>query len=402
MLRYTILLCIFCLLQSAYGQSAFLSGYVINLNGDTTYLQIKDRSLGKKSFIKVRENGRTRELPLEQLRYFQIFGYELYKVDSANVYHVLLQGDISLYTYDGSFWLEKDNQKVRLKTTIRSMEVGGLTRDVEVPVWRNAMGKLMGSCTQIDEEDKLHKRDLIKILETYHQCTNQRYKVIQQVKLPLIAQIQAGVELTQSIVNVNKRDTEANPVLPLSSPDGLNFFLAEKYYSSDLFYNLNLSLFFEKKRQFAIETGVNFGNADFSATAISTINEDLYHSILSYNSVSIPVSLRYENQMGKFNVFAGGGLVYSFVSNRETEAFIDKDTNFGRIVSRPENPITLDSKLLGFLFQAGIKYHFKDFYSGFNGKYYSQAGVNELNTIEAIYVRQSLEFFFGYTLNLSK
>lgn len=403
MLRYSILIIVACFyINDAFGQSSFLKGFVVNLKGDTTYLQIKDRSIGKKPFIKVRQNNNTSELPLNQLQYFQIIGYELYKVDSAKAYNVLLQGDISLYAYDGSFWLEKDNNKVLLKIVTRSMTVGGFEKDVEVPIWRNEMARMMGKCTDIQADSKLHKRDLLEILETYHKCSGIPYQLIQNKKMTFVAQVQAGPEFTQSIVNIQKQEQSINAISMLALPDGPNFFMAPTYYSNDLFYNTNISVSIDRKHQFAIETGLNFGKVDFSSTEVGIINNQLYHSTFSYKSTTIPFILRYENQIGKLIFSGGGGMIYSSILDKEANIFIDSETAFGRVISTPENPAILDSSLIGFLIKIGTKYYFNNFFTGFNAKYYSQVGFNEIDTIDATYIRLSLELFLGYKFNFTK
>lgn len=390
------------LFSSALGQSVYRDGYIINQQGDTSLLKIKDRFLGKKDFITVQEQGVQRKIPAEQIKYIQIFGDRLFKVDSSKYYQVHIHGPISLYQYNRMLWVEKDNQKVELKTEIVTKRVNGQTKDLVIPVWRKALARVTGSCASIKEHYELKVKDLVAILDDYYECSGEPYQIIKAGKTKHRLTFRIGANATQSIVRVKQQDQLFVPSINFRDPDDLPFTIPQKYYSSDQYYDVSLAFNLDKRNEFFIKSGVIFGSSTYSGVRDLPADNQRFVSTLSYDALSIPIELILQFGSEKFKLNGGVGIFYTKFSNISTQLIADTRTSYGRVTTQFDGALKIHNSLLGYSANIGGSYHFGPFQTGLLLRYSLQNGFDPKTALNAAYIQQSVQLYFGYTLNLSK
>ncbi|MDW3195549.1 MAG: hypothetical protein R8G66_24445 [Cytophagales bacterium] len=390
------------LISNSWGQSVYRDGYIIDQQGDTTLLKIKDRFISKRDFVIVEEQGVQRKIPAEQLKYLQIFGDRLFKIDSSKFYQVHIHGPISLYQYNGFLWAEKDHQKTKLKTEIATKKIHGLTKEVFIPVWRNALARLTGSCISIEEYHELSVNDLIEILSAYYACSDEPHKIIKLAKTKHGLTFRFGANATQSIINVKKQEQLFEPSAIFRDLDGIPFTTPKKYYSTDQYYDVSLAINLDRRNEFFLQSGLIFGSSTYSGIQEFASDNKRFVSRLSYDAVSIPLKLALQFGSEKFKLNGGIGIFYSKFSNINTLLIEESTTDYGRVTRRLNDALKIHNSLLGYSAEIGGSYHFGSFQTGLLLRYSLQNGIAPKPALSATYIQQSAQLFFGYTLNSSK
>ncbi len=403
MLRHVIpIILINLLAHYTKGQTNFRDGFIVDSAGDTTFLKIKDRLLGKRKFVTVQHQGVRQDISLGNIKFLRIAGESLYQVDSSKLYSVLLHGEISLLVYNRFFWLQKGEKKVKLKTEEVSRQINGLTKNVIVPVWRNTLASFTGSCSRLSERHKLSQTDLIEILTDYHGCASKPYKVIKRTKKKYALTFRSGIEITQSIFVVNETDLVYIPNPLLFDLDGAPFLLPDKYYSSDNYFNFSVAINLDRRNEFFIRSGFNYGSSSFSGVVSPSTENTSFLSVVRYDALSIPLQVGYQKGWDKIKLQGSIGLFFGQFLNIDTIVFQDTPQPYGRVVSLLENALIIHSNYLGYSAELGGFYYFGPFHTGISLKYSIQNGVDRKTALKADHIRQSVELFLGYTLNLSK
>jgi len=428
--------------HSAFSQSSYSRGYIVNHEGDTTYGLIKKQSGRIRSdfvIFKRSDQEKNTKYTVQELKSYTINSSELYIaedisyrkinkeagkileesktnldedkaqiIDRTVFLRILVDGHASLYLYidedsDAHYFIRKENEELyelyQLKKYAR-WNYATLARD-GYRIDKNYLGilqMLLYDCPDIIkklEQVELSNRDLINITLAYNEC------VMPTDNKSLSYESSGGIELEKSVflgLNLSTYYFSGGSFPYLTVPDhpisrninfGFNFNLSNPYFSKRFSLSTGLHYFQIKyDYRFIEEPGVTIRNT--------------YDVHLETHYLKIPILFNYNFTSTKLTPYVFLGMHNNIVLKSNNSMTTYKETVSGSTTSYkpPISPHTSDSEslrsyeLLGLSTGAGIK-HLKEKKFGyyFEVKYERIQALCKISNVSSF--TESVFFTFG-------
>jgi len=181
--RFTLLVFLFILSASAaFGQLGFYDGYVVTNKNDTIFGKVGTSQKWNVIEYCILKKGddNIKYYPNEIKRFGFIKG-ECYVPDvlKDTILQVLVEGKLSLYRYQSTLYVRKENDAVhKLETYTEKVERNGELYYVESVKWKGILTYLTSDCnTDPNEISKLHLLypELAEFVVNYNKCTKSEY-----------------------------------------------------------------------------------------------------------------------------------------------------------------------------------------------------------------------------------
>ncbi|MBO3697870.1 outer membrane beta-barrel protein [Roseivirga sp. E12] len=348
-------------------QSSWREGYVIELNGDTTNVLLKNTP-NKSRFLNVqvkKEESSIRYLP-QQLK-----GYGFYKgksysselIDSLFI-ETLVLGEVELYRHRGDFFV-RNQSKNTLKLSEGTIEYageGGFKRKNKQ--WKGALFEFLSDCGVVLEEVQsasLNESELTHLIIKYNKCKGSYFKEVKSgiPKLAINYGVSAGIrKSTLKVFNENY----------------LAGILNNNYESSDLFFGLSASFLFPRlseKSHFETElryTASRYTN--FVTNSPPGSIADQYETIHDIDFIQIPLSLRYYIIRDKVSFFVQPGIAFSFVTNFSSNILYDNITQ-SFITTENRDYLDIIKRFFTAWVRTGVTFQVQNFEIGLIGELFS-------------------------------
>lgn len=294
------------LVTELLGQTDLRSGFIIDLENDTTFIQVENRA-NKNNYVscRINSNDNTQEYYPGEIKGYGFVGGRFFTsaiVDSVFV-EVLIDGYISLYRLDKVFYVKKNEKLYKLEfAKIRVEREGGVFTS-EDKRWRGYLSYFVSDCLdnfgeRIAEID-FHEKDITQLIKDYHLCTDKQFVEIKQGKEWVKTHIGANIGIISSnlsfgkVYNYRYLPKSFNSLSPII---GLSF----------IFYSPRID------ERTALQTEANIFKSSFESFYEEGGFQPGQHRVfVDLVSLSIPVLFRYNIPFSKTTLNVNAGFVYN-------------------------------------------------------------------------------------------
>ncbi|MGM0581554.1 MAG: hypothetical protein ACQETL_12780 [Bacteroidota bacterium] len=342
---YKALLSVFVILYSftSISQKDFRNGYIITNQNDTINGQIEYQSFYNNSTSCIfRKNGKTKTYLPKELFGYGFKDYKFYKsgILEGKFVEFLVEGKISLFRYENSYIVQKDDEIFELIGRNNGSEnnknkwkgiITYITSDCEI-ISRTSISKLAYT-----------EKGLKKVIIEYNNCKGENIKVFKYNEKWIAFKL-------GGIVGVNYSKLKAAEI-PLSKN-----YLSENYNSIDPKFGLS---FYFTSPAFTDKIGIEiqpsfFNSYYYSYKEINGPNTELYDSYMNIQTISIPFAVRYNILNGEYNIFTNIGVNVdyylsssnSYISEIQTQNVVNRFTG--------ENDFKLNENNYGLIMGIGF------------------------------------------------
>lgn len=348
-----IFLSIFLLFVKSYSQSNFKKGFIVKKN-DTIYGYIDDKSAKKSykncAFRQVLNTKTTHYKPNDLSSYGFINGKhytsKAIKNEESNIetvfLEILVRGKATLYKYDASFFIEKENSKL-LKLSKKSK------KNKKTKRYRGQLSFLLSDCKNIKEKllkFSLNERNITQLIVEYNTCVGAE-SIAYKEKIPwfkMTTRVSTGYLISK--LNIN---TEGDPILqhlaskfePESSIiGGVTFDFSRPRVSNRI--SFNLGLFYVKNKYTTSNTVLH--ESFFEENYITVDLEEL----------KIPLGFTYTIPKKNIAPYVSTGITVNFPVSSNINWLKYNIYNNNDVTTNDKNGLAFDKIQYGFWGAIGI------------------------------------------------
>ncbi|GGG09128.1 outer membrane beta-barrel protein [Pontibacter amylolyticus] len=300
---YTTLLLVLCSC-TAYAQSDFRPGYIVNLAGDTLsgYVDYKEsRSNNKFCSFKPSKESHSQQLGVDAIRAYGFKGDKAYEAKQVKTneeeltkafIEVLVKGRLSLYLYKARFFVEKDpDQLLELTNTAEEVYVNNTRVMKRSNEHIATLNTLMIDCQdQLNkiEDVSLSQRSLVTLVKNYNQCVApEENRILKESKKWLVAKV--GIAGSANTENLTFTSSDRR----LALYDHARF---DKVYYPSVGLVLNI-VSPRLKERLSLQTEAFYATYDYIGYSnYSSFSEDVYYRndfALELTSLKLNAAFRY-------------------------------------------------------------------------------------------------------------
>lgn len=165
----------------ALAQGDYRSGYIVKINGDSVagLVQYPTNKISKKYCIyKQGKRSKSQRFTPAELTAFGYFGDRRYeskrvviKGEPKNIFaEVLVKGNLSLYLYEGIFYLERDNLIELPVSKKRQIQTETSTFISTDKVYISILNQVINECGLKADQIRYEQRDLTNVVQNFNRC----------------------------------------------------------------------------------------------------------------------------------------------------------------------------------------------------------------------------------------
>lgn len=352
MKRLSTTLVLICIIVTSYGQTDFRNGYIIT-NAKDTLFGLVDYQQGTASYRSCKFKKSKNE---NIITYHpgEIPGYGFVNdkyFESREIGHpaknlefleVIVKGAASLYRFEGTYLVEKDNQGLQvLRNESREAYINGRTVMRETNEHVGILNMLFFDCVKLrDDLEKIQIRErlLTALVEAYNECQGQPGITFKANK----PWIRAAITLAGGI---NSSDVKNNGFLS-SGGDYVASYRAIRLPFAGVLFDVSSPRLYEP---LAFHAGVFYQNSKFYGYGISdpggTITRN--YITLQAHSVKFPIGVRYTFPERKITPFINAGMSYTHNITSHGSALQERQAN-GVVETYYYSDVAMDVSQLGY------------------------------------------------------
>lgn len=349
------------------GQSRMKEGFIVTNQNDTIEGQVASRSNAKnyKSCLFQNED-RSDEYTSSQIKGFGYLNDKFFISNVVNSHFVeaLVIGEISLYKFEESFYLEKSQSLYKLDSKDLLIEVDGRLTTQKDNKWKEPIYSSIVDCLS-EAEDLASKlsfseKALTKLVAKYNHCKSDNSVILKESKSWTEVEIGASIGLLRSNVSITN-DQVGSPV-----------FLADSYKATGPVFGLLMIMSFPRIYQgVALQSELQYIKSYYSELVSIKFLTEYHDTSIELSTLSVPLAFRYsfpERDNG-LSLSLQGGLNYDYHLKAKTERLSERIS--GNVVSTfPKAPaFEVNKSQLGFLAGLDILKSFDKFRGGISLRY---------------------------------
>lgn len=298
--------------QFASAQTVYRAGYIINSANDTINTEVAFRinEVNYSSVIYKVGDTIIKALPNE-LKGYGIFSGKSYSSGVLpNVFvEILVTGKISLFRYGNKYVVKKDSLTDILFSEYVERKINGRTVVVEDEKWRNILAFYTNDCFEdsyaVVKKTNLSEVGLITLIVDYNKCAESNYSEYQ-------------IQKSHAKLNFGLSTSLKGSYYRVSDNRQLVGYLPTRFSSLDYSVGATLTLVNPRlSEKSGLQIDLNFSS--YTINSNSSYNNLLfYHTLIKYNSLSIPVSIYYARNGLEKGFIARGGISYDQLIRRNT------------------------------------------------------------------------------------
>lgn len=319
MKKGSVLLALFFLTLICSAQRDFREGFVIKQPGDTLFGLINYRG-GTRDYatciFKESDNNETINYTPDDISGFgfpgdRLFVSKIVEPVSTNTtktfIEVLVRGAVSLYTYNGRYFIQKeDAQLYELAVAKSEILKDGQKAIIVTKKYLGVLSMVLSDCEEARDmipDVTLDERPLTKLAEAYNICVNSPYETILSGKSKIKFSFGLSAGLVNSHLDIFSR-IRSDQVSYVDVPYGR---------SNSFQPRLSLDLSFPRfSERLSFTAEVSYFKSSFNSSTIyeypGEINQEITVTI-GLEQLTIPVGFRYTFLAGKISPYANLGFL---------------------------------------------------------------------------------------------
>lgn len=293
-----------------------------------------------------------------------------------NFVESLVLGKVNLYFYRDKFYVQKESGDIHLleEETGEVVYSGTGTgyANQKANRWKLILNYLMSDCssgfTERIKNTKLSNRSLIKLITSYNRCKGSLY--FQPIKENNRASIFIGVLVgaTSQVIKTVEEDI----------PGSMSYLNTDfRAYAPVIGITAEFS-YPRLSSSLSNEIAVIYTNSNFEETSSEEVLDGtrVHETSVSFQTLSIPISLKNRFQFPLFDAYLKGGVILGFNSGSELDRTTVIRNPDGSVRPFAEGVFGLDIEgfQIGYQLGTGIEKQWKHFSSALNLDFNSQSG----------------------------
>jgi len=351
--------------STAFSQSDFRKGYIINLENDTIEGEI-DYRINNKVFqtCRFKEGESVIEyFPIEIIGYgFHNDSYFSSRIIEKSFVEVLVDGDLSLYRYKFVFYVKKlDDELQKMEIVENEIQVNEKKRLSKDNRWIGILRYYTSDCFFSQSKYlsiSYSEKSLTNLVVAYNECKESKMIVYKENKPWTKFQYGLIGGLTLSSIIKSNENFQLRH-------------LAKNYYSLNPTVGFVFCISFPRLiEKIAIQSELYFLKADFNSfVKYNDTNITGYYDVrFNFTSLSIPLSIKFTQPKNKYIIDINTGINFNFILNSQTN-LISEEVYDHIVYTSETTAFEIRKQQLGFFVSSGISRPFRYFNAGLRAQY---------------------------------